>query len=64
LSGGRDPQALDAMAAAYAALMEWGKAIQVVTAGIAVAEQSGQALLAGEMRQRLEQYQQQQPVRR
>lgn len=64
LSGGRDPQALDAMAAAYAALAEWDKAVQAVTAGIAVAEQSGQALLSGEMRQRLQQYQQQQPVRR
>jgi tetratricopeptide (TPR) repeat protein len=64
LSGGRDPQALDAMGAAYAALNEWEQAVRSVTAAIALADQSGQALLASELRQRLAQYQQHQPVRR
>jgi hypothetical protein len=64
LSGGRDPQSLDAMAAAYAALGEWDQAIRAATAGIAAAEQSGQQLLAADMRGRLDQYQQHQAVRR
>jgi tetratricopeptide (TPR) repeat protein len=64
LSGGRDPQAFDAMAAAYAALDDWDKAAQAITAGIAVAEAAGQGLLAADMRQRLQQYQQHQPLRR
>jgi tetratricopeptide (TPR) repeat protein len=64
LSGGRDPQALDAMAAAYAGLNEWDKAVQAINAGITVAEAAGQNLLATDMRERLRMYQQHQPVRR
>lgn len=60
LSGGRDPQAFDALAAAYAALGEFDKAVQVVRTGIQVAEASGQAPLAAEMRDRLQLYEQRQ----
>jgi len=60
LSGGRDPQAFDALAAAYAALGEFDKAVQVVRTGIQVAEASGQAPLAAEMRERLQLYEQRQ----
>ncbi len=64
ISGGRDPQALDAMAAACAALGEWDKALQVVNAGIALADATGQQLLANDMRERLALYQQHQAVAR
>lgn len=57
ISGGLDPQAFDALAAAYAALGEFDKAVQVARAGIQRAESAGQTLLAADMRGRLELYQ-------
>ena len=60
LSGGRDPQASDALAAAFAALGEFDKAVQVIRIGIQAAEALGQAPLAAEMRERLALYEQRQ----
>lgn len=61
LSRAQDPQAFDALAAAYAALGEFEKAAQVGQAGVQVALAAGQALLAAEMRERLQLYQQGKP---
>lgn len=61
LSEGRDPQAFDALAAGYAALGEFDTAIRVIRAGIAAAEAAGQALLAADMRTRLQLYEQRRP---
>jgi Tfp pilus assembly protein PilF len=61
LSRNQDPQAFDALAAAYGALGEYGQAVQISRAGIQVAESSGQMLLAAEMRERLRLYEQQKP---
>jgi len=58
LSRGQDAQAFDALAAGYAALGEFDKAVQAVRAGIQVADASGQSLFASDMRTRLELYQQ------
>ena len=58
LSRGQDPQAFDALAAGYAALGEFDKAVQVGRAGIQAADASGQALLAADMRERLLLYEQ------
>jgi len=58
LSRGQDPQAFDALAAGYAALGEFDKAVQAGRAGIQVAETAGQALLAADMRERLLLYEQ------
>lgn len=60
LSRGQDPQAFDAMAAAYAALGEFDKAVQVARAGIQAAEAAGQQRLSEEMRDRLSLYEQHQ----
>lgn len=62
LSGGRDPQAFDAMAAAYAALGEFEKAVTVARTGIQVADATGQAVLAAAMRERVAQYERHAPV--
>lgn len=62
LSRGADPQAFDAVAAAYAALGEFENAIRVATVGAQVADASGQALLANEIRERLQLYRQHTPV--
>jgi tetratricopeptide (TPR) repeat protein len=56
ISRGQDPQAFDALAAAYAALGEFEKAVQVARLGIQVAEAGGQALLVADMGQRLQLY--------
>ena len=64
LSRGQDPQAFDSLAAGYAALGEFDTAVRAVTAGIAVAESTGQSLLAADMRTRLELYQRRTPVAR
>jgi Flp pilus assembly protein TadD len=61
ISRGQDPQAFDALAAAYAALGEFDKAVQAVRAGIQTADASGQPLLAADMRDRLELYLQHRP---
>jgi len=61
LSRGRDPQAFDALAAAYAALGEFEQAAQAGLAGIQVALAGGQPLLAAEMRDRVVLYQQGKP---
>jgi tetratricopeptide (TPR) repeat protein len=61
LSRNRDPQAFDALAAAYGALGEYEQAVQTVRVGIQVAESSGQGLLAAEMRERQRLYEQQKP---
>jgi len=58
LSRGQDPQAFDALAAGYAALGEFDTAVRVIRTGIQVADSSGQALLAAEMRLRLQLYEQ------
>jgi Tfp pilus assembly protein PilF len=60
VTGGRDAGAFDALAAGYAGLGEWDKALQVADAGIRVAQSAGQTLLADEMRQRRELYRQHQ----
>ena len=64
LSRGQDPQAFDALAAGYAALGEFDKAVAVVTAGIQRADGAGQSLLAAEMRERLEGYGQHRAITR
>ena len=61
LSGGRDPQAFDALAAAYAALGEFDTAVQVVRAGIQTADAGGQTLLSADMRERLQLYERRAP---
>jgi Tfp pilus assembly protein PilF len=58
LSHAQDPQAFDALAAGFAALGEYDKAVQVAQNGVEVATAAGQTLLAAEMRQRLDLYQQ------
>ncbi len=58
LSRGEDPQAFDALAAAYAALGEFDQAARAGLAGIQVAMAGGQQLLAAEMRDRVLLYQQ------
>jgi Flp pilus assembly protein TadD len=58
LSRGQDPQAFDALAAAYAALGEFDNAVQVARAGIQAAQAVGQPLLAADMQERLALYQQ------
>ena len=60
LSRGQDPQAFDALAAAYAALGEFAQAARVGVAGIEVALASGQQSLAAEMRDRVLLYEQRQ----
>jgi uncharacterized protein len=64
LSRNQDPQAFDALAAAYAALGEFDKAVQAARAGIQAADAAGQSLFASEMRTRLELYQQGKPFQR
>jgi Flp pilus assembly protein TadD len=64
LSRGQDPQAFDALAAGYAGLGEFDKAVAVVTAGIQRADDAGQSLLAAEMRERLEGYGQHRAITR
>jgi Flp pilus assembly protein TadD len=64
LSRNQDPQAFDALAAAYAALGEFDKAVQAARAGIQAADAAGQPLFASEMRTRLELYQQGKPFQR
>lgn len=61
LSRGQDPQAFDALAAGYGALGEFDKALQVIRAGIQTAEAAGQPLLAAEMRERMQLYEQHKP---
>jgi Flp pilus assembly protein TadD len=61
LSHGQDPQAFDALAAGYAALGEYDAAIRAVRAAIAAADAAGQALLANEMRERQQRYEQHTP---
>jgi len=56
LSKGQDPQAFDAMAAAYAGLGVFEQAIATARVGIQVAQAAGQTLLADEMRARLQLY--------
>lgn len=56
LSKGQDPQAYDALAAAYAALGVFEQAITSARTGIDVAQAAGQTLLADEMRARLQLY--------
>jgi Tfp pilus assembly protein PilF len=58
LSHGQDPQALDALAAGYAALGEFDKAVVAGRLGIQVADAVGQALLSADMRTRLQLYEQ------
>ena len=58
LSRGQDPQAFDALAAGYAALGDFDKAVQAGRAGIQAADAAGQTLLAAEMRERLQLYEQ------
>ncbi|MFN7981900.1 MAG: tetratricopeptide repeat protein [Vicinamibacterales bacterium] len=57
LSKGQDPQAYDALAAAYAALGVFEQAVTSARLGIQVADAAGQTLLADEMRARLQLYQ-------
>jgi len=64
LSHNQDPQAFDALAAAYAALGEFDKAAQVARLGIQAAVSAGQTLLAGEMQERLRTYEQHKPAPR
>jgi tetratricopeptide (TPR) repeat protein len=61
LSQNRDPQAFDALAAAYAALGEFDKAVQIGRIGIQAAQTSGQTLLAAEMQERERLYEQHKP---
>lgn len=56
LSKGQDPQAYDALAAAYAALGVFEQAVTSVRLGIQAAAAAGQTLLADEMRGRLQLY--------
>ena len=56
LSQGQDPRTFDALAAAYAALGEFDKATSTLRVGIGVAQSTGQSLLADDMRQRLQLY--------
>ncbi len=58
LSRSQDPQAFDALAAAYAALGEFDTAVRVIRTGIQVADSAGQSLIAAEMRLRLQLYEQ------
>jgi len=61
LSRGQDPQAFDALAAAYGALGEFDKAVQVAHAGIEVADAVGQTRLSADMRDRLQLYEEHKP---
>lgn len=61
ISRGQDVQAFDALAAGYAALGEFDKAVIAATAGIQTADATGQSLLAAEMRTRLEGYKERKP---
>lgn len=61
LSGGREVGAFDALAAGYAALGEFERAVQAVRVGIAVAENTGLQAVAAEMRERLRLYEQRTP---
>ena len=61
LSKGQDPQAYDALAAAYAALGVFEQAVTSARLGIQVAESAGQTLLADEMRARLQLYESRKP---
>lgn len=61
LSRGQDPQAFDALAAAYAALGEYEQAARAGVAGIQIALAGGQQLLAAEMRDRVLLYEQRKP---
>lgn len=62
LSQGQDPQAYDALAAAYAALGEFEKAVQAERLGIQVATNTGQQMLAAQMLERLQGYEQRKPL--
>ena len=61
LTRGQDAQAFDALAAAYAGLNEFDKALVAIKAGVRAAEVNGQALLAAEMLERQRLYEQHQP---
>jgi Flp pilus assembly protein TadD len=58
LSRGQDPQALDALAAGYAALGEFDKAVIAGRLAVQVADAAGQALLSADMRARVQLYEQ------
>jgi spermidine synthase len=59
----RDPGALDALAAAYAAAGRYEDAVRVAQAGLDMATRAGQTAVADRFRQRLELYQKRQPLR-
>ncbi len=60
---GSDPRVLDACAAAFANAGQYQQAVQILTDAIFGVMQQGQDQLAGQMRQRLELYKKNQPLR-
>ena len=62
-TGGRDPQALDTLAAAYAEVGDFSKAMEAGTVALKIATQQGETNLAGAIAARLEVYQHGKPFR-
>lgn len=62
-SGGRGPNVLNTLAAAYAAVGRFEEAAATASEAIGLAEKVGQARLAGQIRTRLELYEKQKPWR-
>lgn len=60
-SGGRDPNAFDALGAGYAALGDFDQAAKAARLGIALAEAAGSQPLVAEMGERLQLYEQHKP---
>jgi tetratricopeptide (TPR) repeat protein len=60
-SRGQDPLAFDALAAGYAALGEFDNAIRAARAAVQAADAIGQTLLSGDIRERLQLYEQHKP---
>jgi len=64
LAGGKDPLALDALAAAYAEVGRFGEAAEAVSKAIRIAEQAGVAPMAAAMQRRLDLYHNDKPYHR
>ena len=59
----RDVTALDALAAAYASAGRYDEAVRVATSGLDLSTSAGQVAVAAQFRQRIELYQEGQPLR-